>query len=374
MKIIHIITQLELGGAQLNTLATCEHLLKQGHDVLLLSGADGNRDIQNRSNEWLRVISGLGNCMGSMAFVVGLYEIWYCLRSEKPDIVHTHSTAAGIVGRLAAWLARVPRIVHTVHGWGHHGLTGWRRWALIWIERQLARITDRFIFVSRADLKFAERLGIGVPIVPLTLDLGWDVDWGNKKVLIRSGIDRSRYRPLPLEQREKLVVTVGNMKPQKDYPTFRAFAVELKMLVSDVEIRHYGAGGVGWDGPVHLMGEGHDMAEVLPRARAFVLTSRWEGLPRSLLEALCSGTPTVCFDVGGISEVLNFWSGFAFDRANADVARLAHVTLQILSSDIMWREISKAAIRAVGSEFDIKTMLEQLDKLYLGLGRKVRGP
>src|ERR1035441_375523 len=120
IKVAHIITRLELGGAQQNTLYCCEHHDRKKFDVLLISGEGGYLDEQAKKLKNCKVyfLPELKHPVSPLWDLKALGRITEILKNEKVDLVHTHSSKAGILGRLAAKRAGVPVIIHTVHGWG----------------------------------------------------------------------------------------------------------------------------------------------------------------------------------------------------------------------------------------------------------------
>jgi len=174
MKIVHIITRLILGGAQENTLITCKLLAERGHEVTLITGPalgpEGQLFDQTRRQKYRTVVGDeMRRAIEPMKDSISYFKIKRLLRELKPDIVHTHSAKAGIVGRYAAWSLRGewapnrPAVVHSLHGLSFHRYqNSWLNRFYIAIERATGRRTDYFISVADAMTEQNRAAGIGV--------------------------------------------------------------------------------------------------------------------------------------------------------------------------------------------------------------------
>ena len=236
------------------------------------------------------------------------------IKKNKFDIVHTHSSKAGFLARWAAHFARVPIIVHTVHGWGFHDAQpGYVQALYVFLEKITERITDRLIVVADSDRDKGLAAGIGRP---------------GKYQTIRSAIDIGSYAhpqrdartmkaELGIPEDRKVVCSVTRLSPQKDPLTMIDVAGRVCEARSDVHFLIVG------DGPtrgelehairrgelgdrVTLTGLRRDIPELLGCSDVFVLTSLWEGLPRVFLQAMAAGLPVVATRTGGSASR---WAG-----------------------------------------------------------------
>src|ERR1041384_5584448 len=167
VKIAHIITRLDLGGAQQNTLYCCSHHDPRKYEVLLLCGAGGYLDAEaQRPSNWFTTyfLPELKHPIRPWWDLIALWKISRLLKAEGVQLVHTHSSKAGILGRWAARLARVPYVVHTVHGWGLYPrpFVPLRR-VYQTLERWTAPLTDILITVSEDNKREGLEAGIGRP-------------------------------------------------------------------------------------------------------------------------------------------------------------------------------------------------------------------
>ncbi len=318
IKLIHIITRLDKGGSAENTFLTLKGLDKSRYEVSLITGPVENpsQDRRNQIEE-----SGVNDIqvpqlrrnINLFYDLRALLKIRRLLKKEKPDIVHTHTSKAGLLGRLAARLAGIPSIIHTPHGHVFFGYFGALKTKMfILLEKLASRITDRIIALTpreKADY------------------LSYKVAEEDKLVVIPSGIELHKCQPTPQEERSKLrkelgipdrsavVGTAGRLVPVKG-PGFLLQAIG--QVISEHPDTYLVFAG---DGPLRknlkkdavdrglakniiFTGWRDDMARVLSVFDIFCLPSLNEGMGRVLVEAMALGKPIVASDVGGIPDLI----------------------------------------------------------------------
>src|SRR5437763_3543008 len=183
VRVLHVITRMIVGGAQENTLLSVEGLdAMDRYDVTLVSGVDNGSEgeLLSRARRTTRliVIPELGRRINPFADVIAFWKLYRLIRRERFDIVHTHSSKAGVLGRIAAFLAGTPIIVHTLHSLVFHDYQPRAvNLALRLTKRALARITDHYISVSRLIAERAMAAGIGSPERFTTIYSGMELDW-----------------------------------------------------------------------------------------------------------------------------------------------------------------------------------------------------
>jgi glycosyltransferase involved in cell wall biosynthesis len=374
--ILHLITRLELGGAQQNTLFCTEHHDRDRFRVALVAGRGGILDTDARAipDADVTLVPWLVHPISPLKDLLAVFRLARIFRDKGADLVHTHSSKAGIAGRLAARLAGVPAVVHTVHGWSFNDTQpAWRRNLYILLERLAARYTDMLVTVSGNDRKagIARRIG----------------DEDSYRV-IRSGIDigsfRTPDRPAETVRRELgygpddiLVGMIGNLKPQKGPLDFVRAAAEAHRR--DRRIKFLLAG----DGPlraeaealakeleaadaIRLLGWRNDVVDLLHAVDIFLLTSLFEGLPRAVLQAMASGTPVIATAVDGTPEVVEHrLTGLLVPPGEPKAA--AEAVLRMAGDESLRHRLVEAARKRLGSEFEIHGMVRNLDDLYLSL-------
>ncbi|MBM4133219.1 MAG: glycosyltransferase family 4 protein [Nitrospira sp.] len=372
ITVAHLITKLELGGAQQNTLFTVEHLDRSRFRPILIAGEPGllDREAAALSDVSFYQEPSLVRPINPLADLLALIKLTHLLTRLKPTIVHTHSSKAGILGRLAARLAGVPIILHSIHGFGftpsHHPIA---QRLLIALERLAARVTTGFISVSEANRRQGIELGL------------FSAD---RCSVIRSGIDRALFQTtrvdrsakrleLGLDRARPVVGMIAPLKPQKaplDFVRMAALVHATRpdaqfLLVGDGELRSAVEAeivGLGLSGGVHLAGWRRDIPEIMRCLDLLVLTSRWEGLPRVYLEALASGVPVVGTGVDGAAEVVQDGvNGYLVEPG--DVRRLAERVLSLLNRPEEAVRMGQAG-RALSDEFDIHEMVRQQEREY----------
>lgn len=322
LRVAQLITTLARGGAQATLLASRD-MADHGATVTILAGLDDPGegtywcDLETPDDRVVEVPI-LHRALHPVADIRTLYWLVRWLRSTRPDVLHTHSSKAGALGRLAAAISRVP-VVHTVHGWsfaapGRKGrLERVVAKAVIALERALAHLSGALIVVTPLDIEQGLANGIGRP---------------DQYRLVRSGVELDRPRAARhkrQELREQLglddsfvVGTVGRLAAQKDLGTLiEAFAIAERdgnfeqeavlAIVGDGPDRHRleaqsKSAGIGQQ--TIFLGQRPDAAELVAAFDAFVLTSLWEGLPRTIVEAMAASVPVIATQVGGVEEIV----------------------------------------------------------------------
>ncbi|HKQ62859.1 MAG TPA: glycosyltransferase family 4 protein [Candidatus Polarisedimenticolaceae bacterium] len=314
MKVLQFVTRLDLGGAQEICLDLCRRLLADGHEVHLLTGVEGELMDDARAIPGLRLHAWADwhHPIRPAADLRCLWRLVALLRRERYDVLHTHSSKAGLCGRVAARLAGLPpRVVHNVQGWAFNRTQPWPvRRAMIALERLAARPGFVLLSCSRSTEQEGRRLGIG-----READRRLVLNGIARRPCLRRRSREAIRRRLGLGRRDLLFLQVGNLKPQKDPLTFARAAVEAGRRVHRGRFWIAGAGPLqddaeriaragGLDGRFRILGWRRDVPELLAAADVLVLTSRFEGLPMAVLEGMAAGLPVVATAVDGTQEAM----------------------------------------------------------------------
>lgn len=370
--VCHIITKLELGGAQQNTLFTVSHLDPARFRPILVTGEPGPLDDDARALKGVEFhqVSSLVRELRPLSDLRALLALTLLLRKLKPAIVHTHSSKAGILGRLAARLAGVPVIVHSIHGFGFTRHQAWPvRRILIALECLAAKITTRFFAVSEANRQLGVELGFFPDERCAVIRSGVDLP-----MIRKTGVDTTaKKRELGLEPGRPVVGMVAPMKPQKAPLDFVRVAAKVAakkpetqfLFVGDGELREAMEQEITRLDLVksfRLAGWRRDVPAIMRCLDIFVLTSLWEGLPRVYLEALASGVPVVGTRVDGAAEVVRDGvNGYLL--APGDIQGLADRVLSLLANPTLAADMGRRG-ESLPPEFDIHDMVRRQEAEY----------
>lgn len=371
IRVFHVITKLELGGAQKVTLMTLERLPRGRYELGLVTGPGGllREHAESIPDLELYWIPSLVREIRPWNDVRALLDLYRLFRHRKPEIVHTHSSKAGILGRWAAWLAGVPYIFHTAHGFGFNDYQGRVGHAFyVWLEKLSRPITTQSVVVSRANAERAEKLGILRPDAwVLCRDAVPVADF------MTPGPRRRQLGEWKVPQDRIVVGMVACFKPQKaplDFVETGARVLESRtnvhfVMAGDGELRPQIEARIdelGVGDHFTLLGWRHDMPEVYRNLDVFVLTSLWEGQPCVFAEAMASGLPIVATDADGAREaVLDGETGFVCARR--DVAAIAEAVIRLASDSGLRRRMGERA-RSRAAEFDIDASVSRLEAAY----------
>ncbi|MEE9217923.1 MAG: glycosyltransferase family 4 protein [Acidobacteriota bacterium] len=371
LKVAHIITQLELGGAQENTLYTVSHLDQDRFEPVLIAGPGGILDDRARGLDGVEfhTLPALTRPVRPHKDVGALLAMARLLRRLRPRIVHTHSSKAGILGRLAAAMAGVSLRVHSVHGFGFNaGGHSALKLILMTAEKICSPLTTHWIVVSRANLEQGAALGLLDPARSSLIRSGIDLG------LYRSPTGRARVRAeLGLAENQPLIVSIACFKPQKAPLDLIEVAGRVARKVPEARFALAGDGVLrpqieraverhGLGGRFHLLGWRRDIPDLLAASDLLLHTPRWEGLPRVVPEALAVGRPVVATDVDGIREVLE--EGVTGHlHPSGDLEGLAGSVTALLGDSEKRARMGEEGTRRV-AEFDIRDMVRRQEALY----------
>jgi len=372
IRVLHIITNLPVGGAQDNTLITVERLDRHQFDVTLMCSPDGEwrERAENIPDLELIFVDALTRPVHPFYDTVAFWKLCTLIKRGGYDIVHTHSSKPGVLGRLAARVVGTPVIIHTIHGFPFNDFMPRAvTWGLVVLERWLSRLTDRLITVSKLNLEKATRLKLAPP---------------EKFVNIYSGIDFHRFDTPADPARKKAELGVGNGAPvvgmvgrlskQKAPLNFvRAIPHVLQqrrdarfVLVGDGELRQSVetlARKLGVADKLCLLGYRDDVPELLRTFDVYVLPSLWEGLGRSLTEAMYSGCPVVATSVEGVPELVRHEETGLLVEPN-DVPALAARILELLNDRDKAQRLARAAKQRIDENFRADVMVRALERVY----------
>ena len=381
-RVVHVITLLEWGGAQENTLYTVGHLDPERFERVLVAGPGGMLDPEARSLADVRYLTvpALAREVRPARDLRAFFALRSLFREEKrtaggrPLIVHTHSSKAGILGRAAARAAGADVILHTIHGYGFNDTQPaavnvfYKR-----LERLAAGWTDSLIAVSHENARTGARERIFPPEKCRVIRSGFDT-----AVFFRGSRAAGR-KLIGVEESVPLVGTIAVFKPQKAPADFVEVARLVASKVPDARFVMVGDGDMragverkissaGLSGRFHMMGWRPEIPDLLAAFDVFLLTSRWEGLPKVVPQALIAGTPVVATGVDGTGEVVDDGRD-GFLAKPGDVESMAGKVVGLLSGGRLPGVPGKRD--RLAREFDRDGMVRAQEQLYGELlGRK----
>ncbi|MDX1563820.1 MAG: glycosyltransferase family 4 protein [Phycisphaeraceae bacterium] len=378
LRVLHLITRFILGGAQENTLLSCRYQHEDGHEVILAHGP-----IYGPEGSLGRRADAAGFRREELPSMVRAVHPWkdraayrQCrklIRKLKPDVVHTHSSKAGILGRAAAWAEKVPAVVHTIHGLPFHPYqNSLSRRLYIAAERWAARRCHRIVCVADAMARQALAAGVGRREQYLTVYSGMQIER-----FAEASDDRQRTRAeLGLDDEDRVVGTVARLAELKGHDDLLEGLAALMKKNPRIKLLWVGD---GWWRPrlekriaslnlsdrVKITGlvDPQEIPKMIRAMDLLVHPSYREGLARALPQALLCSVPVVSYDCDGASEVcLDGQTGRLVDTG--DRGALAEAVEQMLEDPTSARAMAEAGRSLCLERFDARFMARRLIEVY----------
>lgn len=411
MKVVRIIARLNVGGPARHVAWLEAGLRRRGVRSVLVAGVvpegEGDMGYFARSLGVEPLVIPEMSREISPKDLITVFKLYRLLRRERPDVVHTHTAKAGTVGRVAGlfykWLTpsalagrpRACRFVHTYHGHIFHSYYGpWKTRLFVWIERALARaVTDRVVVISPQQLaEIHGQFRVGRPeqfaVIPLGLDVHAFDDWAERRHTLRA--------EWGAEERDVLVGIVGRLTEVKNHELFlRAAARYLDMrrrgeAAADRRVRFLVVGDghlrlalevlavdLGLQDDVTFTGLRDDPENFYPALDVVALTSRNEGTPLTLIEAMANARACAATAVGGVTDLLGGVDDAALRRPHAlqicergvrvrpgDAEGFAHALACLVESDELRRAMGERGRRFVEENYSVERLLADVESLY----------
>jgi glycosyltransferase involved in cell wall biosynthesis len=386
IKVLHIITRLDMGGSAQNTLLSCKELSGK-YEILLVHGLShesGMSDLEKQIVEdvveaaqknGVKVIAlpSLVRSIRPIKDFRALFSLIWLIMKEKPDIVHTHSSKGGILGRLAAKIAGVPHIIHTPHGhvfYGHFGAFASK--AFLWIEKVFSKFTDRVVALTDGEKNDYINLSVCSSEKLCKIHSGVDV----KKFMHTNGNRVEKRRSLGLDQNEAVIGFVGWLLPIKGPDYLLKAMDDVWRWHPEASLVMVGKGDLDVDlraealkknanGKVKFMGWREDIDEIMPLFDMLVLPSLNEGMGRVLVEAMAAGKPVVASRVGGIPDLVRH-AETGYLVPPADEEALADGIKKLLDDPEKAKQMGQRG-KEYCHQFSLDAMVSKLDDLYSDL-------
>ena len=384
VRVLRIITRLNIGGPSIQAIALSERLAARGFDTQLLHGrlgaGEGDMRYLLSTDDVARQLTALRREIAPLHDAIALVQVLDTLRDFRPHIVHSHMAKAGTIGRVAAWIYNRTagrdepvRVVHTYHG---HVLEGYfspaRTRTFLGVERLLARATDRLVAISpRIEQELIADYSIGRPDQYRVIPLGFDLQ---RMTAIGDAERRAARVALAITPDAHVIFTAGRLTAIKRHDLFLdtarlvadrdAHAVFL--VAGDGELRtaleqQARAGGIA--DRVRFLGWRRDLDVLYAASDVFLLTSRNEGTPVALIESLAAAVPGVSTDVGGVRDVIDS------DRVGlvapfGDARGLADHVIALLSDPDRRRRMGEAGRQVVAARYGLDRLTDEVERLY----------
>ena len=375
IKILRIISRMNVGGPSKHVANISDSLNKYGYKTRILSGLptpqEGNMfNIAKEKQLELMVIEEMGRSISPIKDCLSLIKIYKQIKAFKPDIVHTHTSKAGVLGRIAALICGVPNIYHTYHGHIFKGYFSKSATSfIILIERLLARSTTNLIALTP---KLAQEINYflklsnpsKIKVIPLGLELE-----KNLQTPRHLGKWRSTHN---FKQNDFIIGIVARLVPIKNHQMLIDSMTYLTQQIPNLHLAIIGKGelesslknqvkNLHLESNIHFIGNETNMEEAYSDLDLLVLCSKNEGTPVTIIEALASGCPVGATNVGGILEIFQqIASGSLLaSEPNAFKNDLLHLIKNV--NEIAVSEIQR---QAISNFYSVNKLAKNISSLY----------
>jgi len=374
IRVLRVIARLNVGGPAIHATLLTGRLNPARFATTLVAGSEeageaNYLELHGRTMPVL-ILPDLGREIRPLSDVRTVWRLMQVVRRERPHIVHTHTAKAGALGRLAAILCGVPIIVHTYHGHVLRGYFSPAKTAVYRaIERMLALGTDRLLTVTDRVGQELLALGVGRPAHYRTLPLGFDL-----APLLVAERRRGELRAELQVGDAPLVGIVARLVPIKAHDVFLAMAARVRqtystavfVIVGDGELRtslEQRAVDLGLAGAVRFLGWRADIDRLYADIDVVVLTSRNEGSPVALIEAMAAGVPVVSTEVGGVADVVQHGATGLLAPMDDDAALARHV-VTLLGDRDLGRRMGQRGRAIVAATYSADRLVSDIEALY----------
>lgn len=373
IKVLEMIDSPFLGGGQINLLSLVSSLDKSKFEVLVCSG-EGGALVEALKNKGITHIPISITKKFSRNTVAEIVDI---LSKHRIEVLHTHGGVAGFYGRWAARKCGIPVIVHTLHGIHYlHYRNVVLKFIYVYLEKWFSRFTDTVIYVCDSDKHLGKKYGL----VP-----------ERKSIVIRNGVDFLTFEKssekltekfdwqeeLGIDFSQPIVGSIARLHRQKGIPYLLESAKQLSQEIPGIQFLIVGGGPwkdrlirlksrLGLESTVHFLGERKDVPQLLSLFNVVVLSSLWEGLPYSLLEAGALGKPVVATDVNGVKEIITDGKTGILVPARSP-EKLTEALRKVIEGKELAHRLGAALKEDIQERFSLARMVSDVQNLYLSL-------
>lgn len=388
VKVLHVITHLAVGGALDNTLLTVKGLSRERYQVDLAAGPlpeeEGYSDWHERSvdsADELISIPDLQRAPHPVADWKAFHQLYKLIKERGYDVVHTHCSKAGVLGRMAARKAKAPVIIHTAHAFGsqvertdnksflRQMMSRMKERTFIQAERYAGSIADRLITVCKQNKQLAIQQKLAKPDQIIPIYSGIDMNRFDVQADRENIFDRFELNP-----KKPLVVFIGRLAAQKAPLDFVNAAKQVLSKCPETQFIMAGDGPLADDvltairseSRIQCIGFYDQVPELMAVSDVLAVSSLWEGLGRSVTEAMIMGLPVAATAVDGIPELVTHGKTGLLSQPS-DPAGLADNLTYLLKNPEKAKSMAQQAQEFVGTRFSSKRMIQSIDDLYCQL-------
>jgi len=378
IKIAHVITSVGYGGAGEDTLLTIEGSNKTKYHIDLVIGQEPRKNALKRiekNNISVIYVHPFHTRYHFIYDLILVLNLFFLFKKNEYDIVHTHMTKAGILGRIAARIARIPVLIHGIHG-NSLELSDNKLIHIIkiFLENKIGKFTDAYISVSeKVSEKYLE-YKVGETEKYFTVKSGIKLDQF-LKVKKEINIEEKRIR-LGIKRGDFVIGNAGRLEESKGHKfLFQATKKIIQLRKNQsIKLLLIGEGKykeklieivkeLGIRKNVIFTGYKKNIAELMALMDVFVLTSLREGLPKVLVEAAATGIPSAAFDVDGVSEIIkDGYNGFLVQPKN--IEDLTDKIIQYIDDKELMISHGRKGKEFVVDKWSIEEMIQKTEKIY----------
>lgn len=362
IKILYCVTSSTWGGAQTHIFELCKDEIDRGNHVSVVVGNKGLLRDKLLKIPSIKVIlmESLHRKINLVYDLKAIYELRKIITFEKPDIVHLHSSKAGTIGRLAS-IGLKTKVIFTVHGWSFSdGVPSKSKKVLYkFVEKVMSKFTDKIICVSNYDFNLGIKNGV--------------IQDNKKAIMIHNGVEapktknselvKRKYSPLKFvmiarfsaqKDQKALINALSYIDPKKFELTFVGDGETLKeneKLVNELKISEN----------VKFAGFKQDVSQYLLSSDVYVLTTHYEGLPISIIEAMSYGLPIIATNVGGNSElVINGENGYLINNKK----ELQNALVSFINNRELIDKMGRKSFEYYCNKFELQKCIKKINNLY----------
>ena len=382
LKICHLITRMIIGGAQENTLFSCRGQIENGHDVTLAtgptSGPEGKLlEEQNVDGLKIDIFPNMIRALNPLKDFKAYLELKKYFKEQQFDVVHTHASKAGIIGRAAAWAAKVPAVIHTVHGPAFHRYEkAWKNKLYISAEKFAAKRCHKIVCVADAMTQQFLEAGISRPEMYQTVYSGMNLDDyleldGDKSLRAKYDIPEEAVvigkiaRLFELKGHEFLIQAAKRLIEKNKNVHILLIGDGLLRAEIEMEIKK-----LGIENNFHFSGliPPRDVPKHTAAMDIVCHLSLREGLPRAVVQGLAAEKPVVAYNLDGAPEVVfNNETGFICPAESVD--EVTEALEKLVNSEELRKKLGQAGRKLVSEKFAWQKMVDDLEMVYASVLR-----